>query len=71
SMRKPRVASSGRLRTARTHWRPFVLGVLIVFTAAAVCGLYLHGSHQGEHAAMAIGWTLVGMLAIACWVCRR
>ncbi|MBN9637113.1 MAG: hypothetical protein J0I68_01165 [Achromobacter sp.] len=48
-----------------------MLGVLIVFTAAAVCGLYLHGSHQGEHAAMAIGWTLVGMLAIAYWVCRR
>ncbi|MCZ8407570.1 hypothetical protein O9649_07175 [Achromobacter dolens] len=45
--------------------------MLIVFTVTAVCGLYLHGSHQGEHAAIAMGWTLVGMLALAYWVCRR
>lgn len=71
SMRRPEIVSSGRIRAARAHWRPFVLGMLIVFTVTAVCGLYLHGSHQGEHAAIAMGWTLVGMLALAYWVCRR
>lgn len=70
-MSKSRSTLSGRIRKVRAQWRSFVLGMLIVFTAAIVCALYLHGSHQGEHAAITIGWTLVGMLAIACWVCRR
>ncbi|WP_139122065.1 hypothetical protein [Achromobacter ruhlandii] len=59
------------LRTARKNWRPFMLGVLIVFIATAVCGLYLHGSDRAEHAAIVIGWVFIGMLGLASWVCRR
>lgn len=70
-MRRPRVALSGWLRTARRHWRPFVLGVLIVFTVVIVCGLYLLGTDRGEHAAIVLGAALVGMLALGAWVCRR
>ncbi|MBB1626399.1 hypothetical protein A9974_14305 [Achromobacter sp. UMC71] len=58
-------------RVVRKHWRPFVLGVLIVFTIATTCYLYAHGADRGERAALAIGGTLVGMLGIAAWVCRR
>lgn len=70
-MRRHSVALSRIFRVAREHWRPFVLGVLIVFTFAATCYLYSHGSDRAERAAFAIGGTLVGMLGIAVWVCRR
>ncbi len=70
-MSRQRVALSRWLHIARKHWRPFLLGVLIVFVAVAVCGLYLQGSDRAEHAAIVIGWTFIGMLGLASWVCRR
>ncbi len=70
-MSRHRVALSRIFRVVRDHWRPFVLGVLIVFTVAATCYLYTHGSERAERAALAIGGTFIGMLCIAAWVCRR
>lgn len=70
-MSRPRVALSGWLRAARRNWRPFVLGVLIVFTVALVCVLYLRGTDRGEHAAIVLGTALIGMLGLGVWVCRR
>ncbi len=70
-MSRHRVALSRIFRVVRKHWRPFVLGMLIVFTTAITCYLYAHGSERAERAALTIGGTLVGMIGIAAWVCRR
>ena len=70
-MSRHRFAKSGLFRAVRNNWRPFVLGVLIVLVLAITCTLYMHGSDRAERAATAIGGTLIGMLCIAFWVCRR
>lgn len=70
-MSRHRVALSRWFPSVRKSWRSFVLGVLIVFVAAFACNLYVQGSPRAEHAAIAISWTLIGMLGLACWVCRR
>lgn len=75
SSRKPmsrhRFARSVVVSAVRNNWRLFVLGVLIVFVLVVTCILYTHGSDRAERAAIAIGGTLIGMLCIGCWVCRR
>jgi len=58
-------------RAVLSIWRPFVLGVLIVLVATITCMLYMHGSDSAERAALALGGTLIGMLCIAFWVCKR
>lgn len=70
-MSRHRFAKSGIFRAVRNNWRPFVLGVLIVFVAAISFLLYMHGSDRAMRAAIAIGGTLVGMLGIGFFVCRR
>lgn len=70
-MSRHRVALSRFFRVVYKHWRPFLLGLLIVFTVATTCFLYMHGSDRAERASLAIGGTFVGMLCIALWVCRR
>ncbi|MFY4258927.1 hypothetical protein ACOTCG_15125 [Achromobacter xylosoxidans] len=69
--RKQRIALSRWLHTVRKNWRSCLMVGLIALIAAAVCGLYLQGSHRCERAAIVIGWTLIGMLGLAAWVCRR
>ncbi len=66
-----RVDFRGACRAARSQWRPFLLGVLMVFLVALTCYLYLHGSERAERAALAMGGTFIGMLGVAWWVCRR
>lgn len=70
-MNKFLFALSGVCRAFLNNWRPFVLGLLIVFTAATSCVLYFHGSERAERAAVAIGGTLIGMLVVSFFVCRR
>jgi len=52
-------------------WRALVLIVLIMLTAALSCILYFHESQRGELAALAFGGTLIGMLFVGFFVCRR
>lgn len=55
----------------RKNWRSCVLAGLIAFVAALACVLYLQGSPRAKHAAIAIGWALIGMLWLGYRVCRR
>lgn len=59
------------LRQVRLHWRPFLLGAAIILTAAAAAWLYMHGCERAERAALAIGGTLIGMLLLGGFVCKR
>ena len=70
-MSKLRFAMRGACFALRSHWRPFVLGLLIVITAAVCCALYFHGAERGERAALALGGTLLGMLIIGFLVMKR
>lgn len=70
-MSRHRFALSRVFRAARKHWRPFLLGVSIVFLLAFVCILLLFDSERTERAAVFIGGTFIGMVAIAILVCRR
>lgn len=70
-MSKHKLALRGVRRAFLNNWRPFVLGLLIVLTAAISCILYFYGSERAERAAVAIGGTLIGMLLIGFFVCRR
>lgn len=70
-MRKPEFALHDVRCAFLKKWRAFVLVLLIVLTAAFSCILYFHESQRGELAALTLGGTLIGMLFVGFFVCRR
>lgn len=65
------ITDSGPSGMLRTRWRLLSLALLLMVLIGFIVALTCMGTPRAMRAAMALGGTLAGMLALAVFVCRR
>lgn len=56
---------------ARHRWRQWVLGLLLILLVGFIGCLFWVDTPRSTRAGLMLGGTLVGMLALAAYVCRK